>query len=352
MVFSMVKLVDLKRKKSQTKLQHTKRQVFHHCLAIFNRVIRFRKTQGRNQRSPRCTEFNLSVDLQPEEICKKREKSRETRTEPTSHDNPQEKLLKKQEKNRENPNWIIVPDDIVEDILHRLPVKYLVRLKSVSKEWKSLIESWYLAEKHVRLHEKNHGDQQEEIKINVEWSNTSSFCVKYYNLSRLGPNNEASESVIRVPGSCNGLVCVYDLVFVYVFNPVTRVTRTLTPPLGTKLALESTLLSVGFGKDVVTGKYKVAAFYSSGIDTIIDQTVVFDVCNGGRWRRRYKTAGPIPLSCISPISNDVVFVNGSLFWFLARNHTEILAMDLHTDNVQARCNALILLVRLRNLSFP
>lgn len=125
--------------------------------------------------------------------------------------------------------------------------------------------------------------------------------------------------------SSNGLVCIYNLVDVYLFNPMTGVIRTLSRLQGTKL-------SAGFGRDVVTGAYKVVVLYSYGDDDRVE-SVVFDL-SASQWRRRYNTAGPMPRSftLISPERNPVS-VNGSVFWLLTcdHDHSEILAMDLHTE---------------------
>ncbi|KAF8108988.1 hypothetical protein N665_0104s0294, partial [Sinapis alba] len=222
-----------------------------------------------------------------------------------------------------NPSCIItIPDDLVEEILHRLPVKSLVRLKSVSKEWKLLMESRHLAEKHLR----RLLGVEEEMKITVQKSTSKSLCIKFFSKSGRMSSGASSEGVLRVPGSCNGLVCVHELdsLNIYLCNPMTGVTRTLvTPPQA------NNKLSVGFGIDVVTGTYKVVLFYY-GLCGL--ETVVFDF-GTSKWRPRYKTAGPMPpLSCIIPSPDrNPVFVNGSLFWLLEGNFWEILVMDLHTE---------------------
>ncbi|CAH8387283.1 unnamed protein product [Eruca vesicaria subsp. sativa] len=270
MALSMVKLVEVKRKKWQSKI---KGQV----LAILGRVLlACRKKQERNQ--------------------------------------------KKQE--NANPS---LPDDLVEEILHRLPVKTLVRLKSVSKEWKSMMESSYLAERHLRclVLEKKY----EEMKITVQKSKNS-LCVKFFSkCGRVVSCEGSSEGRVRVAGSCNGLVCVHELdsVNVYLCNPMTGVTRTLTPPPD---HANYNKVSVGFGIDVVTGTYKVVLFYYGFFRLL--ETLVFDF-GTSKWRPRHKTAGPIPLSCVPSRDRNPVFVNGSLFWLLENDSSEILVLDLHTE---------------------
>ncbi|KAF8105372.1 hypothetical protein N665_0158s0054 [Sinapis alba] len=198
--------------------------------------------------------------------------------------------------------------------------KFLLRWKAVSKGWKSLIESGHIAEKHLRCRQKLYG--AEELKITFEGSNSRGFVAEIFTKYEGLPNNIQSQVLPRVPGSCNGLVCVYDLISVYIFNPITHVIRKLALSQGTKL-------SVGFGRDVVTGEYKVVVAYSFDDDRV--EIMVFDL-SISKWRPRYKTAGPVPLSfaLINPKRNPV-FVNGSLFWLCARDHSDILVMSLHTE---------------------
>lgn len=101
--------------------------------------------------------------------------------------------------------------------------------------------------------------------------------------------------------------------------------RTLTPPQGNKI-------SVGFGRDVVTGTYKVVIVYGFDDDRV--ETLVFEL-GTNEWRWRHITAGQMPLSftpftLINP-KRHPVFVNGTLFWLLTRYHSELLVMDLHTE---------------------
>jgi len=65
---------------------------------------------------------------------------------PTSSTIQDDLVRKKQEKSGKSPSCsettlvVELPEDLLEEILQSLPVKYLVRLKSISKGWKSLIE--------------------------------------------------------------------------------------------------------------------------------------------------------------------------------------------------------------------
>ncbi|KAL1221600.1 putative F-box protein [Cardamine amara subsp. amara] len=137
------------------------------------------------------------------------------------------------------------------------------------------------------------------------------------------------DTSIRVVGSCNGLVCVYDLVHFYLINPATRRTRRLDPPPPPP---KGKIVSMGFGRDAETGTYKLVVVYSFNSGDSVE-AFVFDL-GTNEWRRRYETAGPIP-QCLLYITvfssyRKPRFVNGSLFWSMSRYDKGILVMDLYS----------------------
>ncbi|VVB06614.1 unnamed protein product [Arabis nemorensis] len=167
-----------------------------------------------------------------------------------------------------NPNTgQVVTDDIIEEeILELFPVKSLVRFKSVSKQWKSMIESSYFAKKRLaRFPNPKLVVLRSEISTDRCWSSS-------------------------------------DL-------PV----------------------SVGFGRDIVTGKYKVILMYLFDSRTLI-KAEVFNLDNG---ERRY-IYFPI---FHNELCNDKtsIFANGSLYWLtkpvsvFTSKLTNLGAIDLHTE---------------------
>ncbi|CAA7045326.1 unnamed protein product [Microthlaspi erraticum] len=293
-------MMELKRKKWQSKLQHTKMQVLHRCLAAFSRVLSFRKKQEKSGINPSFNETTLAIVTQPMSMG--------------------------------------IPEELVEEILQHLPVKSLVRFKSVSKRWRSVIDSSHLQVKHLRIRHKNYGDKEKNIVFEKEKSGgfqvtTCSKHIKFCSpLSCYCYRVREEDTTIRVAGSCNGLVCVYDLVHVYIINPATRRTRRLDPPI----SLKGKRLSMGFGRDVETGTYKVVVVYSFDCGNSIE-ALVFDL-GESEWRRRYETAGPIPECSLSfTVFNPhrkALFVNGSLVWSMTRVDKGILVMDLHTEKIR------------------
>ncbi|XP_010513786.1 PREDICTED: putative F-box protein At1g71320 [Camelina sativa] len=135
----------------------------------------------------------------------------------------------------------------------------------------------------------------------------------------------------HIMGYCDGLVCIYQSENIYIINPTTRKLRILYREFLLKCTglpgmLEAPVI-VGFGRDIVTGSYKIVLMYL--YDHINNKTLfkteVFNL-NDGEQR------------CITfPIFyNDLsgdkvsVFANGSLYWLNIYNQ-KIVALDLHTE---------------------
>ncbi|XP_010510346.2 PREDICTED: F-box/LRR-repeat protein At2g43260-like [Camelina sativa] len=77
--------------------------------------------------------------------------------------------------------------------------------------------------------------------------------------------------------------------------------------------------SMGFGKDEVSGSYKIVRMF---FDT--DQTEILDI-NIGEWRKL--PSPPYPVEAFK----HSAFVNGSIYWYQLIDGYKILALDLHTE---------------------
>ncbi|EFH54714.1 hypothetical protein ARALYDRAFT_486742, partial [Arabidopsis lyrata subsp. lyrata] len=190
------------------------------------------------------------------------------------------------------------------------------------------------------------------------------------------------DTVGQIMGYCNGIVCIYDLGYIYLINPATRKLRILSPeflrensPDCAKHVVETQIkrkngilitrrqieinknpdlrnkhllenqkeikkirekkfcgwsneltFSVGFGRDIVTGTYKVILVYL--FDRKVVKTEALNLENG---ERRYVC---FPIS-YDRIGNDKrsIFANGSLY--CAGGNTskliKLAAIDLHTE---------------------
>ncbi|XP_002862669.2 putative F-box protein At1g71320, partial [Arabidopsis lyrata subsp. lyrata] len=120
------------------------------------------------------------------------------------------------------------------------------------------------------------------------------------------------DTVGQIMGYCNGIVCIYDLGYIYLINPATRKLRILSPEFLREFIFSlgwsnELTFSVGFGRDIVTGTYKVILVYL--FDRKVVKTEALNLENG---ERRYVC---FPIS-YDRIGNDKrsIFANGSLYW--------------------------------------
>lgn len=160
--------------------------------------------------------------------------------------------------------------DVAEEVLLRLPVKDLVRCKSVCKSWYSLISSPYFIKLHVKFM------CEKEEKENKQLGNRRIAMTERY-LTTSGrwltiPKEWLYYDSLRIQGSSNGLVCMSSFGNkICLTNPWTRVFRKLhKPPILPKDV--SYAQRYGFGYDSSTDDYKlVMAINQRGSDGALVQ---------------------------------------------------------------------------------
>ncbi|XP_052182642.1 F-box protein CPR1-like isoform X3 [Diospyros lotus] len=152
------------------------------------------------------------------------------------------------------------PQEVLAEIFKRLPVKSLLRFRSVSKSWCSLISN----PQFIALH-RNYN------------MNNPCILVNYYpaELYTMHYDNDAFELCAEVEypfrrlsryyqilGSCNGLICVGSKLDslasdLFIWNPSIRKFLTLPTPAITFKSCGSHRMIIGFGFDSKTNDYKV-----------------------------------------------------------------------------------------------
>ncbi|XP_026439671.1 F-box/kelch-repeat protein At3g06240-like [Papaver somniferum] len=161
-----------------------------------------------------------------------------------------------------------IPEEIMFDILTRLPAKSLSRLRCVSKSWNNLIKNPHFLKLQLN-HSLKYGEHG--IVYNCESCDGKICCVDYDSSS-----SRLSNSVVhidypldhktgnRIIDSCNGLVCyLSSQKEIMIWNPFTKDYRKLsTPP---KPDLDPSYVydfysysKYGFGYDSKTDDYKFA----------------------------------------------------------------------------------------------
>ncbi|XVF84614.1 hypothetical protein PTKIN_Ptkin17bG0051300 [Pterospermum kingtungense] len=159
-------------------------------------------------------------------------------------------------------------EELVIEIMTRLPPKSLIRFRCLCKSWKAIFSTSVFIRMHLnRVKENQYNDMQhliltsayrlQSIKHQVCGGTTASdldFPLKYPLLKRF-PNHR-----IKVLGSCNGLLCVsVPRKTLILWNPSIKEFKKLplSYPLHSDMQLQD---SFGFGYDPSTNDYKVVRF--------------------------------------------------------------------------------------------
>ncbi|KAH6804189.1 hypothetical protein C2S51_032436 [Perilla frutescens var. frutescens] len=244
-----------------------------------------------------------------------------------------------------------LPQEIITEVLLRLPVKSLLRFKSVSKEWLSLISSSNFVMAHLKISTKNNAYIHDKLIFG-----SKTFYMDLYTCSisslMMGsvPNPiypvtdenspfdlvwcdnlsfEPGDSLWLV-GSCNGLVCVaVDASSIILWNPTIRKSK-LIPDSGTDMDFEYFSITYAFGYDELHDDYKVVEFFGAARETGVYETElkVYSMRTNSwkvlsNWPGRDTFGGPGK------------FLNGAIHWsvcdFDRADNWVIVSHDLSTD---------------------
>ncbi|VVB03200.1 unnamed protein product [Arabis nemorensis] len=233
----------------------------------------------------------------------------------------------------ENPNSIYILPEILEEIFLRLPLKSILKCRTVSKQWRSILESKSFEEKRKSL--------RNNRKILAAFN-----CDCGGRLSLLPESRfEGDEEIVylhcnatRPSMTCDGLVCFPEQDWIVVLNPSTTQLRRFPSGLNPRhecrfgFGLFSRFCpgnwAMGFGRDKVNGSYKVVrmsfTYWEIGQQVPEVECGVLDV-RTGEWR----ILSPPPH--VVNAGSKSVCVNGSIYWLHIERGYKILAMDLHKE---------------------
>ncbi|XP_021736587.1 F-box/kelch-repeat protein At3g23880-like [Chenopodium quinoa] len=181
---------------------------------------------------------------------------------------------------------------ILEEILPRLPVKSLLRFKSVSKLWLFTISSPEFAKSHLQfssshpkfivLAGRNRATEDEFYLL--DYDDNNNYKIRY--LDELQFENWYNQvEFFYIVGSCNGLVCLYvqevgDRDAFVIGNPATRRHRKIMVPEGVKQGIWSRSRCL-FYHESSTDDYKILGLFVSRFYVHIH---VYSM-NAGNWER-------------------------------------------------------------------
>ncbi|XP_051116100.1 putative F-box protein At1g32420 [Andrographis paniculata] len=151
----------------------------------------------------------------------------------------------------------LVPSDLVELILMRLPVESLLRFKSVSKSWNDTISSREFALAHLHQSKNNPSSSSHRNMFLSQSLRNKNI----YSLSRLMENNKWKRLPkyyfrLRNQSCCHGLMLAYSRSFsrVIIWNPSARKYTDLGFPFQNRRQVEC-----GIGFDPLSDDYKIVA---------------------------------------------------------------------------------------------
>jgi F-box interacting protein len=244
-----------------------------------------------------------------------------------------------------------LPSDVIPEILCRLPVKFLLRFRCVSKSWKSLISDpkfikkqlCVSATRNVHFLEYTHESGRyiltsyplDSIFTNITSNFTRCTQSEYY--SNHFDGDCFYGSFYCFIGSCNGIVCIADdhKGLVILWNPSTRKFKEL--PIFEKPYLfhQTHLMTFGFGYDSSKNNYKVVVvlLYEGALGE--ETQVKVHTLGTNIWR----TIQKYPFSGVYVPVMKGEFVSGKINWLFSKESEWayprfIVSFDLAKESFQ------------------
>ncbi|KAK9016728.1 hypothetical protein V6N11_079222 [Hibiscus sabdariffa] len=235
-----------------------------------------------------------------------------------------------------------MPEEVILKILNGLPVKSLMRFRSVSKSWNTLISHPSFISTHLQASHSRPPNNTPFLLLRYEENGRKNYSLNCdndgfdeFNQLRLSPFDFVSDYEVR--GSCNGLICLhfwpFDYLDLILWNPSIRRYISLPRPI----ISESVLLDVqfGFGFDSRTNDYKLLMVGVEEENGSWIKPYLFSL-NQNCWKRVSATIPPNYTFDIDEVS--LLFANGALHWlvFHERPNDEynnaILGFDLSAED--------------------
>ncbi|KAI4376397.1 hypothetical protein MLD38_014165 [Melastoma candidum] len=238
-----------------------------------------------------------------------------------------------------------LPQEILLEILWRLPVKSLARFASVSKSWKSLVSSRPFVLAHLKRALGRRDSPPLLLLRHYSLTHKEDWNALYVDGETLVENERLlfpgglSETFYYV-GSCNGLLCFADYIVnhlkIVLWNPSLR--KLLRLPIAHEESVGSThTYVVGFGFDEKCDEYKFMRLvytWSKNWSRTLPKKVEIYELRMKDWR-----SVDMDVPYVIPESSAQVFLNGSIHWIGFRILDEgirgarplLVVFDLHEE---------------------
>ncbi|XP_059644864.1 F-box protein At5g49610 [Cornus florida] len=235
--------------------------------------------------------------------------------------------------NSPNSESGFLPDEVVLQILARLPIKSLFKHRTACKHWYKLCSGKYFIQLYKEVSVKNPIVLLEITELS-EAKSSLIFVDRFRGASEF--SLDFINDRVKVRASCNGLLCcssIPDKGVYYVCNPMTREYKLLPKsrerPV-TRFHPDDEVTLVGIACNLSMQKFNVVlAGYHRSFGHRPGKTflsLVFD-SEANKWR---KIVSLLDDHFTHMNKNQVVYVNGSLHW-LTESCSYVLVLDLSLD---------------------
>ncbi|KAL0350933.1 UNVERIFIED_CONTAM: F-box protein CPR1 [Sesamum radiatum] len=234
-----------------------------------------------------------------------------------------------------------LPEDVVLEILLRLPVKTLLQLKCVCKRWYALIGSSSFVNQHF-----SQESNQEHLLIRHYRPDEERYAFALY-VDEIFSGYEEHDhlqmplTVAALMGPLNGVFCVVSISgHMALLNPAMRQFKPLPlvhPYVHPHLSSYDDLL--GFGLDPSSGDYKLVSiqyFWNEEMDVPHYPSLVSVYNSGSDSWRHFEDVDLVNSSRCAYRSLCNTYLNGVYYWLTEFNDTDvaILAFDMSSEKFQ------------------
>ncbi|XP_054778139.1 F-box protein At3g07870-like [Prosopis cineraria] len=215
-------------------------------------------------------------------------------------------------------------DDIMVNILKRLPVESIIRFQCVCRHWKNLFKMPSFIADH--FHHSSHQKPLLLIRWHFQRYNDFSLLMLDLDMQELMvhetqfQNGPLIDSFWRahIVGSSNGLLCLKASNFILFWKPATREISQVPAPINNFKGIHY----LGFGFSSVVNDYKVVIIYVIKEDEEVEFGDLKGLC----------------------ISSRSVTVDGAMFWLMPvpdamdMNYGEIKRLTVYDNNLAMLCS--------------
>ncbi|XP_060180332.1 F-box protein CPR1-like [Lycium barbarum] len=239
----------------------------------------------------------------------------------------------------------ILLEELITETLLRLPVKPLLKFKSVSKSWLSLISSPEFIKRHLSLSANNKDYNHHRVMLMVvppegDLKDYSLRSLLYDSVvveaSDMNYPVERSNAFLYIVGSINRLICFAESTKLLLWNPSIRKFKKLPDFRTEKMRGLNNVNSViyGFGYDEIHDDYKVVSCMFSSYDKFCPAEVKIYSLKSDSWRSIHSLQGGVYFRELGK------FVNGKLHWATIDDHhldkgCNIISIDLACEKLGA-----------------